>query len=101
VNARGTVEINDGTSNTLLFAESGGSTASCADTDTGAQAITELTISFRHERSGERVLATVAPDRPIEASGRYLATMTFHRLGSYEVWLDASFAERPDPSPVR
>jgi hypothetical protein len=101
VHARGTMQINDGTSNTVLVAESRGSSASCADTDTGAQAITELTISFRHERSGDRVLATVTPAEPIAATGRYQVTMVVHRFGSYEVWLDAMFAERPDGSPAR
>jgi hypothetical protein len=97
----GNVEISVGGAKTVLVGDSSGSSASCADTDTGGQAITELTISFRLEHSGERVLATVTPERPIEASGRYLATMTFDRLGSYEVWLDVSRAERPGGPIVR
>jgi hypothetical protein len=101
VNARGTAEIDHGRSSTLLVAESRGSSASCAGTDTGGQAITELTISFRHEHSGERVLATVTPERPIEASGRYLVSMTFDRFGAYEFWMDATFGERPGRSLVR
>jgi hypothetical protein len=100
VNARGLVEIKDGTSKTVLVGDSSGSSASCADTDAGGQAITALTLSFRFQHSGERLLATVTPERPLEASGRYLATMTFDRFGSYEVWLDVS-AERPGGPFVR
>jgi hypothetical protein len=85
--ARGTAELQD----TILFAEPPGTSAACADTNgNGVAGLTQMTISFRVERSGERVLATVVPhDGEIEGSGRYLATMTFDRpFGSYEVWLE-------------
>jgi hypothetical protein len=102
VTARGTAAVSDGTSNTVLVAETRDASATCADTNgSGVAGLVELTIPFRLGRSSERVLATVIPrDGQIDVSGRYPATMRFGEpFGSFEVWLDAVFKEGKGRSP--
>ena len=94
----GTASISDGTSNTVLIAESAHSTATCADTNgDGHAGLAELRISFRGERSGERVGAAIVPDAgDIGRTGRHAATITFEReLGSFEIVLDVDVKVPP------
>jgi prepilin-type processing-associated H-X9-DG protein len=101
--ASGTASISDGTSTTVLDAESRGTSATCADTnDSGVTGIVELAIAFREHQSSQRVLAIVEPDEEIELSGQYPATMTFDRdLGSFRVLLDVHLEARPSRSSGR
>jgi hypothetical protein len=62
ITARGTVRIQDGTSNTIAFTESGGSTAKCSmDSGTGEQMLTELSLKLREPRSSEPLTLVILP----------------------------------------
>jgi hypothetical protein len=58
----GHVELDSGGTSVRLVAENRGSSATCASNDDGGLELTELKISFRVERSSERLTATVVPD---------------------------------------
>lgn len=92
--ASGTASISDGTSNTILLAETRDASATCADTnEDGFSGLVELIVPFRHDRSSERVLATIIPEEgEIDESGQYPLTLRFAEgLGSYQVVLEIRF----------
>jgi len=77
--AGGNVRLRAGTSTTVLVAEQGPTTASCADADRdGVGGLTGLTFTLRDVRTGEQFLATVVPDEEADRAGPRRATL---RLG--------------------
>ena len=101
---RGHAVITDGTEITKLVAENRGASASCAAADGGQAELVMLTIPFRHNRSSERIQATIVPrdEVPIDQPGEYRATLEFDggKSGSFEVTLVVGFDGRVRRAPV-
>jgi hypothetical protein len=95
IGTRGVVQIQDGTSNTVLIAERTGSTASCsADPGTGTQVLDSMSLLFRDPRSGDIVEFLVQPvDAPAPVPGTFEVVM---RSGD-DVWMGEITVRQPVP----
>jgi hypothetical protein len=94
----GNAAIQDGTSNTVLVAESRGANASCASTNDGDLELLELTIHFRYHAANQRVQATIdLRDEGISQGGRYGAEIVFddRAIGSFSIDVVVDFEYFP------
>jgi len=73
----GVARIRDGTSNTILVAESVPTSASCADTDgNGRGGVTMLHFAMRDARTGQSVAVSIIPnDGDVDDDGQHSTTI--------------------------
>ncbi len=95
--ARGTVHVRDGTSNTFLIGEAP-PRATCADADgDGTAGITSLQLVGRNPQSGEEVLVVLVPgDNDLDARGEYEVGV---RMGDVSSEITLTFLPLPAGPP--
>ena len=95
IGTRGVAKISDGTSNTVLIAESPGSTANCSmDPDTGMQVLDRMSLLFRDPQSGDAVEFLV---QPADALAPIPGTFAVLIRAGDDVWTGEMTVRQPGP----